>query len=89
MNYENTSVELTINAVTNSIRLSQIISQERHVEIFTKLFELYNQSNGLEKYRVRSRIEQLIESLKIFITSVEDYERFFTPLHEFILDKNS
>jgi hypothetical protein len=74
MNYENRSVELTMYAVTNSIRISQIISQERHVEIFTKLFELYNQSCGLEKSLLTSKIEQLIESLKIFITSVEDYD---------------
>ena len=76
MNYDDTSVDLTINAVTNSIRLSQIISQERHVEIFTKLFKLYNQSNILEKSLLASKIEQLTQSLENFITSVEDCERF-------------
>ena len=76
MNYDDTSVDLTINAVTNSIRFSQIISQERHVEIFTKLFELYNLSTRLEKSILASKIEQLTESLENFITSVEDCERF-------------
>ena len=71
---KDTSVELTMNAVTNSINISHIISQEQHVEVFTKLFELYNQSNGLEKYRARSKIEQLTESLEKFIATLKDCE---------------